>query len=100
MLSASLVAPVDESIMLFDVDAPTLALMADGLLQDRGTWSMKQWRNQCRFFAALASEAEQRALAAGRHWEASEVHAVAWCFAMQALKGWPLPTRLATEAVG
>jgi hypothetical protein len=94
MLRALPEAAVDESTMLLDIDASALTKMACVLLAERGSWSLKQWRNQCRFFAALAGELENRALSKGRHWEASKVHDVAWRFAMQALEGWPLATSL------
>jgi len=81
--------------MLLNIDAATLAQMADALLQDREAWSLKQWRNQCRFFTALTAELEQVALNEGRHWHASEVHDIAWRFTMQAMDGWPLATSLA-----
>jgi hypothetical protein len=75
---------VDVLVMLLDIDTPTLAKMADTLLEERPTWTSKQWQNQCRYFAALTSELECRAHGDGRHWLASEVHEIAWKFTAQA----------------
>jgi hypothetical protein len=98
MLPAPLVEGADEATMLLDVDAATLAQMADTLLQERADWTLKQWHNQCRFFAALASEIEQGALADSRPWVASDIRKIAWAFASQAGSGWPAPTRFNYES--